>query len=441
MCWEYLAARHHRRIENVEQRRITGADQILVLRRRDVEHTFAHADITRHMRGLVRAIHRQVRTHHQPPALVAHHLGVVRVQLEIEARRRQRFESEAAGEKDTTIVAGGDRIDHHRITQHSDGSLDLIERDSRLHHPRLSLVERELSGELRMIERSRKLERGAHLTLEIRDVIAEDRRDEFHRHAVAGDVERDLTIVGESRSGHAGEREIDRHRPLSNQKCLRAGTHRLGAATQRLVGVLDVAVHFGDCGAVVEQIRRAERALELRVLESAGGVNVHVHQAPRVDVALCQRNHIGGVEIVDGDVKKGDVLGIARIAAIMGAKRTSDLVPLCHPLPITRVAVDFEVDAANNSVHCRAQVETVDLDAGLAPVQRGHSLARPQTGVELQLQIIELERVANLVERERSIGRVSSLIVLIDDDVESAVGLPICELGTDAVEIEAGSAD
>ena len=74
-------------------------------------------------------------------------------------------------------------------------------------------------------------------------------------------------------------------------------------------------------------------------------------------------------------------------------------------------------------------------------MQRGHSRARPQTGVELQLQIIELERVANLVERERSIGRVSSLIVLIDDDVESAVGLLISELGTDAVEIEAGSAD
>jgi cyclic pyranopterin phosphate synthase len=61
--------------------------------------------------------------------------------------------------------------------------------------------------------------------------------------------------------------------------------------------------------------------------------------------------------IQSGNAKKGDVLGIARIAAIMGAKRTSDLIPLCHPLALTRVAVDFEVDAANNSVHCRAQVE------------------------------------------------------------------------------------
>jgi len=63
--------------------------------------------------------------------------------------------------------------------------------------------------------------------------------------------------------------------------------------------------------------------------------------------------------IVSGTAKKGDVLGIARIAAIMGAKRTSDLVPLCHPLPITRVTVGFEIDEPNASVHCRAQVDTI----------------------------------------------------------------------------------
>ena len=76
-----------------------------------------------------------------------------------------------------------------------------------------------------------------------------------------------------------------------------------------------------------------------------------------------------------GTAKKGDVLGVARIAAIMGAKRTSDLVPLCHPLAITRVAVDFEIDDANHSVHCRAQVETlgktgVEMEA-LTAVQVG----------------------------------------------------------------------
>jgi cyclic pyranopterin phosphate synthase len=76
-----------------------------------------------------------------------------------------------------------------------------------------------------------------------------------------------------------------------------------------------------------------------------------------------------------GSAKKGDVLGIARIAAIMAAKRTSDLIPLCHPLALTRVAVEFEIDAAASSVHCRAQVELrgktgVEMEA-LTAVQVG----------------------------------------------------------------------
>lgn len=62
--------------------------------------------------------------------------------------------------------------------------------------------------------------------------------------------------------------------------------------------------------------------------------------------------------IQSGNTKKGDVLGIARIAAIMGAKRTSDLIPLCHPLALTRVAVEFAIDADAFSVTCTAQVET-----------------------------------------------------------------------------------
>ncbi|MDF3036225.1 MAG: moaC [Paucimonas sp.] len=76
-----------------------------------------------------------------------------------------------------------------------------------------------------------------------------------------------------------------------------------------------------------------------------------------------------------GDAKKGDVLGIARIAAIMAAKRTADLVPLCHPLPLTRVAVDFEINEAESFIDCRAQVEThgrtgVEMEA-LTAVQIG----------------------------------------------------------------------
>ena len=79
--------------------------------------------------------------------------------------------------------------------------------------------------------------------------------------------------------------------------------------------------------------------------------------------------------IEGGTAKKGDVLGVARIAAIQAAKRTSELIPLCHPLPITRVAVEFEIDAATSSVHCTAQVETlgrtgVEMEA-LTAVQIG----------------------------------------------------------------------
>ncbi len=60
-----------------------------------------------------------------------------------------------------------------------------------------------------------------------------------------------------------------------------------------------------------------------------------------------------------GTAKKGDVLGIARIAAIQGAKRTWELIPLCHPIPLTRVAVEFTLDEKYNSVHCEATTETV----------------------------------------------------------------------------------
>lgn len=63
--------------------------------------------------------------------------------------------------------------------------------------------------------------------------------------------------------------------------------------------------------------------------------------------------------ILEGTAKKGDVLGIARIAGIMAAKKTSDLIPLCHPLALTHVAMAFESDVASTSISCQATVETV----------------------------------------------------------------------------------
>ncbi|MBL1320013.1 MAG: cyclic pyranopterin monophosphate synthase MoaC [Methylophaga sp.] len=62
--------------------------------------------------------------------------------------------------------------------------------------------------------------------------------------------------------------------------------------------------------------------------------------------------------IKQGNHKKGDVLGIARIAGIMAAKRTSDLIPLCHPLALTKVTVDFKVLDDDMAVECLVQVQT-----------------------------------------------------------------------------------
>ena len=79
--------------------------------------------------------------------------------------------------------------------------------------------------------------------------------------------------------------------------------------------------------------------------------------------------------VQNGTAKKGDVLGIARIAAIMAAKKTSDLIPLCHPLALTRVAVEFELESEANSIRCTATVELtgqtgVEMEA-LTAVQVG----------------------------------------------------------------------
>ena len=71
--------------------------------------------------------------------------------------------------------------------------------------------------------------------------------------------------------------------------------------------------------------------------------------------------------IQSGGHKKGDVLGIARIAGIMGAKKTSDLVPLCHPLSLTSVEVEFSIEEEPAAVYCKASAET-----------------RGQTGVEME---------------------------------------------------------
>ena len=71
--------------------------------------------------------------------------------------------------------------------------------------------------------------------------------------------------------------------------------------------------------------------------------------------------------IASGTAKKGDVLGVARLAGIMAAKKTADLIPLCHPLPLTNVSIEFDLDEAQNAVHITANVKT-----------------KGQTGVEME---------------------------------------------------------
>ena len=105
-----------------------------------------------------------------------------------------------------------------------------------------------------------------------------------------------------------------------------------------------------------------------------------------------------------GNAKKGDVIGIARIAAIQGAKRTADLIPLCHPLALTRVTVDFELDETLPGVHCIAQVETrgrtgVEMEALTAASVAALAVYDMVKGVE---RGVEIQRVRLL---EKSGGR------------------------------------
>ncbi|MDI1363076.1 cyclic pyranopterin monophosphate synthase MoaC [Methylotenera sp.] len=102
--------------------------------------------------------------------------------------------------------------------------------------------------------------------------------------------------------------------------------------------------------------------------------------------------------IKSGDSKKGDVLGIARIAAIQGSKRTSDLIPLCHPISLTKVAVTFEIDDKNTSVICTATTETTG-----------------QTGVEMEaltavsVGLLTIYDMCKAVDRGMTIGSIKLL--------------------------------
>jgi len=102
--------------------------------------------------------------------------------------------------------------------------------------------------------------------------------------------------------------------------------------------------------------------------------------------------------IIDGKHKKGDVLGVARIAGIMAAKKTPEMIPLCHPLALTRVDIELDTDTASQSVVCQATVET-----------------RGVTGVEMealnavQVSLLTVYDMCKAVDRGMLISDVSLL--------------------------------
>jgi cyclic pyranopterin monophosphate synthase len=102
--------------------------------------------------------------------------------------------------------------------------------------------------------------------------------------------------------------------------------------------------------------------------------------------------------IASGTAKKGDVLGIARIAGIQGAKKTSDLIPLCHPIGLTRVAVEFDIQTATSSVLCTSTAEVTG-----------------QTGVEMealtavQVALLTIYDMCKAVDRGMTITDVKLL--------------------------------
>ena len=102
--------------------------------------------------------------------------------------------------------------------------------------------------------------------------------------------------------------------------------------------------------------------------------------------------------ILKGGHKKGDVLGIARVAGIMAAKKTAELIPLCHPLSLTHVEINLKPEAKKNSVYCRSQVETTG-----------------QTGVEMealtavQIALLTIYDMCKAVDRGMSIEQVQLL--------------------------------
>jgi len=100
--------------------------------------------------------------------------------------------------------------------------------------------------------------------------------------------------------------------------------------------------------------------------------------------------------VQDGLHKKGDVLGIARIAGIMAAKKTADLIPLCHPLPLTHIEISFFLDAKASAARCESKVETsaqtgVEMEAMTAVAVAALTVYDMVKGIERGVSVESVE--------------------------------------------------
>lgn len=109
--------------------------------------------------------------------------------------------------------------------------------------------------------------------------------------------------------------------------------------------------------------------------------------------------------IMDGSAKKGDVLGVARLAGIMAAKKTSELIPLCHPLPISKVTIDIKPITSKNAIEIQSTVKTTG-----------------QTGVEMEALIavnIAALTVYDMVKAVDKTMQITDIRVILKDGGKS----------------------
>lgn len=127
-----------------------------------------------------------------------------------------------------------------------------------------------------------------------------------------------------------------------------------------------------------------------------GGKETTVRRAVAEGHILMQADTLARIR--QGEHKKGDVLGVARIAGIMAAKKTADLIPLCHPLALTRVEIELQTETEPAAVSCRAMVET-----------RGRTGVEMEALTAVQVTLLTVYDMCKAVDRGMTIENVRLL--------------------------------